>query len=241
MREQEDDVKDLLSNLKETSSMMSDIEKFERDVEALTPDSETILLDNFEKVPYDVKKVGQCRICNCPHARQIEEMYIRGWNVNKIKEYFNEKGLTYTYPSLSNHLRKHCDWSPIKIDWLEKVKNAKNDMREFQKESIDYGMAALWELVGEVKGFDTSDDLGTTEKVANTVNGILKTIVSFVKIKYEISGLQDETEQAISEVTQMFLGKMLELKQEIKDEDTRDLIDRKVLELKDVFDQKRNV
>jgi hypothetical protein len=210
-------------------------------IEAITlPAGVGTAIDSYEEINYERIMNPRCKVCNNPFVKEAETQYIQTRSLSSVRKFFISKGFNISYMVIDQHMKDHCRFGEVTIDYKQKIIARRDEISDIQSEGIDYSMTMIIDQIMDLKSIDTSGNLDQTERVAKTLFQGTNALTTLLKLKIEALGLKDEMEKTISGIADVFVRLMSEMLDEVTDDmrssDFRLLIADKMKELKNYFD-----
>jgi len=225
--------------------VLQQIEEYKEKTKKLNPILKAVVLDNGEYTQYAKFNENRCSLCQSIYRDEAEKLYLEIRKIDPVRKLLIEKDKergvsnpSWSWATVDTHMREHVDFTPISIDFMQRIQDTKEEYSVIEREPIGYGKRMLIDMIAEMKSIDLSKNLDQLIKVNQVVNSLLGTYKNFTTLEYEISGLRDEAESAVMEMADKFTEVMADLMQKITGIDNKEYIKDGIKDFQDFLKSK---
>ena len=153
---------------------------------------------------------SDCPICASDHRDKSEKMWLDTRNADAIRQFFVDKGKSYTIPVIKNHMEGHLDQSQDEIrrkEYINKITLLFNSGKVSTIDRIDMALTALQERLVAVNAIsDQVKPLSEIEKMkADTTCKITSSMDKLLKLRADMLGEMKKDGEAFAINKQEFV------------------------------------
>lgn len=177
-----------------------------------------------------------CPICRSDHREKSEKMWLDTRNADSIRQFFLDKGHSYTTPVIKNHMEGHLDQSQDEIrrkEYINKITLLFNSGKVSTIDRIDMALTSLQERLVAVNAIsDQSKPLSEIEKLkSDTTCKITSSMDKLLKLRADMLGEMKKDGEAFSINKQEFVDTFKRLLEESPTDEDRLVVNRVFSEL----------
>jgi len=207
------------------AKILKKLSEAEELVKEIRPEVVLISLDDHETMEYIRNPEARCSICKHPFAKMAEATYLKsGKNTNKVVNWYEEQGYRVSWITVKTHMENHCDFSAIKVDWLARVRDRMDVATIDEGEAISFGMSGIEDIMAELKSFELSNNVKTTNEIAKTMSNLFSVYLGFIKAQFEMTGLKKEANQKVEEMSRAMSETLMDLHDRTESQEVKEMI-----------------
>ena len=134
----------------------------------------------------------KCPICRSPDRQQAEQDWLASRNAEQVRQFFIDKGQTYSIPMVKNHMEYHLDQSQVELrkrEYIDRVLAlSRNPVTTMDR--VEVALAAVQERLVAVSAFEDPGALtSAVEKIkADATCKLTSTMSVLLKFRAEMLG-----------------------------------------------------
>lgn len=151
----------------------------------------------------------KCPICRSPDRQQAEQDWLASRNAEQIRQFFIDKGQTFTIPVVKNHMESHLDQSQVELrkrEYIDRVLAlSKNPVTTLDR--LEVALAAVQErLVAASALEDPGAAASVVEKIkSDSTCKLTSTMSVLLKFRAEMLGELRQNGEVFTVNKQVFI------------------------------------
>ena len=170
--------------------------------------------DPAVSIEYLQKPESRCKLCNLSQELRdgAEMAYIQGQMVYaEAHKWLLNRGVKIGFDSVSNHLKKHCEFNSPVIDLGKKLEVRQKDLQRIEGDPVNWMQQVVSDMILDCSQVDRSDDPDSWLAVATLQNKLLQTKISLMKTQHEIYGAEEQARAKVDENNEQIIAFLMEL------------------------------
>lgn len=165
---------------------------------------------------------GKCAICNSPHRKLLENVYIdSGKKINAVVNFFEEYyAAKLNWAQVKQHIKYHCDFTAVDKPGIVDYDGEDEMVSRWKYREYELALTAMLVELSDVRGIQ-----------ARTPDEILRRSVQIEKITKQILFIKEKRDDNVLGLPNVF-EVLYDLHNMMKDEDDKRIIREKVRDLK---------
>lgn len=214
----------------DNEDILKKVEEYKEKSSKLIPTLTSVILEDGTLKQYAQFNRNSCNLCKSPYREEAEKMFLETRAVDPVRKFLNSKGGdgelkdNWHWTTVNTHMKEHVDFTPISIDYIKKIEQAREEYINIEREPISYAKTICINMMQELKSLDLSKNLDKLMEVNKVVNSLLNTYKSYTSLEYEISGLREETEKVIMDMANRFTEIMANLMEKIQGQENKEVL-----------------
>lgn len=178
-------------------------------------------LDN--EFTYPKRHEGRCTLCQSTHRDMAELVYLRSnKNVSSVVKFFEEYFAAHvTWPCVSTHMQRHCDFSKISVEGLAQLTISQDQHMAWYGRENQLATTILMNQIDQVEGLEISNKPTLVLEKARVLRDLA------IKLD-ELARARDE--RALNSIN--IFEVLQDLYNNIKDSKSKDVIRQKLFQIR---------